>query len=96
MRKSVSVELPEIEAIQDDPKELILEYLKDNDFIVAPIADRLLGGKPKRVAYWLSLLEDEGILSHEKKLIKMKGDSQFRSMRVWRLVNLSSNKKGKT
>ena len=93
MRKSVSVELPEIEEIQDDPRTILLDYLKKNEFIISPIADRLLGGTSKRVTYWLTQMEHEGIINSDKKLIKMKGDKQFRTMRVWKLVNLSTDKK---
>ena len=96
MRKSVSVELPEIEDIKDDPREIIITYLRNNDFIIAPIANKLLQGTLNRMSYWLVQMENEGILEHEKKMVKMKGSKQYRSMRVWRLVNLSSNKKGKT
>jgi len=96
LRKSVSVELPEIEDIKDDPREIIITYLRNNDFIIAPIANKLLQGTLNRMSYWLVQMENEGILEHEKKMVKMKGSKQYRSMRVWRLVNLSSNKKGKT
>ncbi len=78
-------DLPEIEEIHDDPSYKVLEYLRENKMITIPIIRALLKDMGRRSEYVLEKMTREGLLISEKKLVRMKGDTQFRMMNVWKV-----------
>ena len=86
MRKSVTVDFPEIEVIEDNPiQEIIVDYLKKNKQMVTSQANVLLKHNTGRSVYWLEKLQRQGIITSTIKLVKMKADVQFKRQRVWTL-----------
>ncbi len=93
MRRRLDVELPEIEDIMENPRDLIMKYFETHESLVSPIAEVLLGMKSKSANYYLDAMMKEGILAVETKPVKLKSNKVHKLMKVWSL-NEPVKKKG--
>jgi hypothetical protein len=94
LRNHVDVDIPRIAEIDEDPEEMIMEFVRINGMIVAKQASMLLRkGNRYRWEYWLKKLEHKGIFKSSKRLIRMDDEKESHLRTVWE-INEPEERKG--